>query len=89
MKTTTWALAFITMFIAVTSAQASFYSDDAVYFAFRPGETRGGQVVNRFGPVGLSIELTLPAFGMKIKDVEVGSPAAEAGLKKGLIIDSI
>jgi hypothetical protein len=93
MKTTTWAMSlitvFITMFVAVTSAKASFYSDDAVYFAFQPNETRGGQVVNRFGPVGLSIELTLPAFGMKIKDVEAGSPAAEAGLKKGLIIDSI
>jgi len=40
--------------------------------------------------VGIGIELTLPAFGMKIRNVEEGSPADATGkLKKGHIIESI
>ena len=46
--------------------------------------------IDRFGPVGLGIELHQPAFVMKIKNVEEGSPAAATGqLKKGQLIESI
>ena len=81
------ALAVI-IFITGTCAHAGFFADDAVYFAFRPNEKKGGSV-DRFGPVGIGIQLTTPAFGMKVKNVESGSPAAESGLKQGQIIDSI
>ena len=52
---------------------AAFYSRPPI-FAFRPDEKRKGQSIDRFGPVGIGIELTLPAFGMKIKNVESSVP---------------
>ncbi len=74
---------------ATTASGASFYKRPDV-FAFRPSEKRGGQTVDRFGPVGIGIELTLPAFGMQIRNVEKDSPADKTGkLKKGQIIESI
>ncbi len=46
--------------------------------------------VKNFGPVGLGITLSKPAFTMKIRNVEKGSPAAATGkLEKGQIIESI
>ena len=46
--------------------------------------------MDRFGPVGIGIELHPPAFVMKVKNVEKGSPAeATARLKAGQIIESI
>lgn len=46
--------------------------------------------MDRFGPVGIGIELHQPAFVMQVKNVEEGSPAAATGkLKKGQIIESI
>ncbi|MBT3294967.1 MAG: hypothetical protein HN919_21065 [Verrucomicrobia bacterium] len=89
MKQTKWIVAIIMVLITAAAVEAAYYAPDAIYFAFRPSETRGGQLVNRFGPAGLSIELTLPAFGMKIKSVEPGSPAEKSGLKTGQIIDTI
>lgn len=71
------------------AADNGFYKRPPL-FAFRPKENRKGQSIDRFGPVGIGIELTLPAFGMKIKNIEKGSPAAATGkLKKGQIIESI
>lgn len=47
-------------------------------------------MIDRFGPVGINIDLTLPAFGMKLKNIEIGSPAEATGkLKPGQIIESI
>ena len=46
--------------------------------------------MDRFGPVGMGIELIQPAFTMRIKNIEEGSPAAATGkLEKGQIIESI
>ena len=79
--------------VSVTSPQQadagdSFYSRPPL-FAFRPKINRQGSV-DRFGPVGIGIELHPPAFVMKIKNVEEGSPAAKTGkLKKGQIIETI
>jgi hypothetical protein len=47
-------------------------------------------LVGRFGPVGIGIELVQPAFGMKVANVEKGSPAEATGkLKPGQIIETI
>ncbi len=46
--------------------------------------------IDRFGPVGMAIELHQPAFVMKVGKLEEGSPAAATGkLKQGQIIESI
>jgi hypothetical protein len=59
-------------------------------FSNSPNEKAGIQSIDRFGPVGIGIELIQPAFKMRVKNVEEGSPAAETGkLKKGQLIDSI
>jgi len=59
-------------------------------FSTAPDVREALQSIDRFGPVGIGIELVQPAFKMRIKDVEKGSPAAATGkLKKGQLIDSI
>ncbi len=71
-------------------AQDSFYTRPA-YFSTRPSSTSTlVQSVDRLGPVGIGIELHPPAFVMKVKHVEPGSPAASTGkLLAGQIIESI
>ena len=75
----------------VTSAKLeSKYYKEPPLFSTAPAETASLQTIDRFGPVGLGIELHQPAFVMKIKNVEAGSPAATTGkLKKGQIIETI
>jgi hypothetical protein len=59
-------------------------------FSTRPGESKSMQTIARFGPVGMGIELHQPAFVMKIKNIEEGSPAEASGkFKKGQIIETI
>lgn len=61
----------------------------APFFAFRANEKRKGSI-DRFGPVGIGIELHPPAFTMKVKNVEADSPAEKTGkIKKGQIIETI
>ncbi len=77
------------LFSVATHVQGSFYAEDWI-FSRRPSESATMTEVERFGPVGISIELHQPAFVMKIGNVESGSPAAETGeLKRGQIIESI
>lgn len=65
-----------------------FYSREP-FFAFRPVHNRSSSI-NRFGPVGIGIDLVQPAFTMKVRNVEPGSPAEMTGsIKKGQIIDTI
>ena len=67
-----------------------FYKNANGLFSTRPGEEKSLQSIDRFGPVGIGIELIQPAFTMRIKNVEEGSPAAETGrLEKGQVIESI
>jgi hypothetical protein len=67
----------------------SFYSGPS-FFSQRPDETKSLTTIDRFGPVGMAIDLIQPAFTMRIKSVEEGSPAAATGkLKAGQIIESI
>jgi hypothetical protein len=67
----------------------SFYKEPPL-FSTAPSETASLQTINRFGPVGIGIELHQPAFVMKVKNVEEGSPAAVSGkLTKGQLIETI
>lgn len=59
-------------------------------FAFRPAAiSKKPYVLTRFGPVGIAIELGQPAFTMKVKTVEPGSPAEKTGLKPNMMIETI
>jgi len=81
--------ALFSLGLATTAASAeSFYSGPTI-FSMRPDEKKSSHTITRFGPVGMSIELIQPAFTMRIREIEKGSPAEAADLKPGLIIDSI
>lgn len=75
-----------------TAAEApakGFYKQPPL-FSTAPGETVSSQLIGRFGPVGIGIELVHPAFMMKVANVEKGSPAEATGkLKKGQFIETI
>lgn len=77
--------------LSVTTVCAGdFYTRPSVFSTRLDAQTKYVQSVNRFGPVGIGIELHPPAFVMKVKNVESGSPAAATGeLKPGQIIESI
>jgi Family of unknown function (DUF6288) len=71
---------------------AQTYYKEPPPFSLNPQESgwKKPYTIDRFGPVGIGIELTLPAFGMKVKNVEKDSPAEATGkLKPGQIIESI
>ena len=68
----------------------SFYKNPHGLFSTRPSETKSLQSIDRFGPVGIGLELRQPAFTMHIVNIEKGSPAEACGkLKKGQIIETI
>ena len=70
-------------------AGSAYYKVHPMFHPF-PDEKAGVQSIDRFGPVGIGIELVQPAFKMRVKNVEEGSPAAATEkLKKGQLIDSI
>ncbi len=76
-------------FAFATAGHGSFYTEDRL-FTLRPDETAPITEIERFGPVGLRIELHQPAFVMKIGNVEAGSPADQTGeLRAGQIIETI
>ncbi len=80
---------FAFCFVFATAGQGSFYTVDRL-FTWRPDETDLLTEIERFGPVGLRIELHQPAFVMKIGNVEEGSPAYKTGmLKEGQIIETV
>jgi len=69
---------------------ASGYYKAPPMFHPYPDEKAALQSIDRFGPIGIGIELLQPAFVMRVKNVEADSPAAATGkLKKGQLIDSI
>jgi hypothetical protein len=80
------ALALIS---ASAYAEPAYYKNPEALFSKRPDPTAPIAHVERFGPVGLAIDLMQPAFTMRIKAVEEGSPAEAAGLKPAMIIHSI
>ena len=85
------ALALIALWGASTTTVAddSYYERPAL-FSTRPSATKSSQTIQRFGPVGMGIELIQPTFTMKIHHIEEGSPAAATEkLEQGQIIESI
>ncbi len=73
----------------LSAAENSFYKGPPI-FQFRPEVNKAGQAIDRFGPVGIGINLLKPAFVMSVKNIEKGSPADLTGkLKVGQIIESI
>ena len=66
----------------------SFYKTPSL-FSTAPDEKASVNTIARFGPVGMAIELHQPAFSMWAGAIEPGSPAEAAGLKKGMVIESI
>jgi len=74
---------------AVESPAKGFYKQSPL-FSTCPDEKVSSQSIDRFGPVGIGIELVQPAFAMKVRNVEKDSPAEATGmLEKGQIIESI
>jgi hypothetical protein len=70
--------------------ESAYYKDFPQFHPYPEENGKKPYTISRLGPVGIGIELTLPAFGMKIASVEKGSPAEAAGtLKKGQLIESI
>lgn len=80
---------FLIFCTSVFAEDSSFYKTDPL-FSKRPDPGESSQTIDRFGLVGLGIELIQPPFTMRIKNIEEGSPAAATGqLKTGQIIESI
>lgn len=75
-------------FLNTTSLAQSYYKQPAL-FSKQPDEKKSSFLLERFGPVGMAMELIQPAFTMRIKAIEPGSPASKTDLKPGLIIESI
>jgi len=89
----TWILTLTACGSGVTAAQESkssdFYKEPSL-FSTRPQETKSSEIIARFGPVGMAIELVPPAFVMKVGKIEDGSPAAATGkFVTGQIIETI
>jgi hypothetical protein len=74
-----WGICFCVSISTCAAGAGSFYKRPAL-FSPRPGETKSLQTIDRFGPVGIGIELHQPAFVMKVENVEEGSPAAAIGM---------
>jgi len=83
---------FSALFLLAGGALAqneSFYKEPQL-FSKAPDPTKSTFLIERFGPVGMAIELIQPAFTMRIQSIEPGSPSEATGkLKPGQIIESI
>jgi hypothetical protein len=75
--------------LGFATAEDSYYKETPL-FSTAPGSKAVLQTIDRFGPVGIGLDLIQPAFTLRIKNIEGGSPAAATGkLKKGQVIESI
>ena len=73
-----------------SAAAESFYKQPNLFNFWYPNEKAASQFIDRFGPVGMSIELRLPPFQMYVGKIEQGSPAEATGtLVAGQKIESI
>lgn len=88
-RTLTNFSSFLLLTGSVFAQSESFYKEPQL-FSKAPDPTKSTFLVERFGPVGMAIELIQPAFTMRIQSIEPGSPAEATGkLKPGQIISSI
>ncbi len=69
-------------------APTAFYKEPTL-FSTAPAPEKTVNTIERFGPVGMAMELHQPAFTMVAGTIEPGSPAEAAGLKKDQVIESI
>ncbi len=76
------------LLLVSTSLGQSYYKGPAL-FSKRPDATKSLTSLTGFGPVGMSLDLIKPNFTIRINSTLPGSPAAEAGLQPGMIIESI
>ena len=91
MKNTHFARTFALLLASSSGlAYGQSYYKEAPLFSTAPGTEQSVNTIERFGPVGMAIELHQPAFTMVVGKIEDGSPAAATGkLKLGQIIESI
>ncbi len=84
-------LAIATAVIASTCiASADDYYSEEPQFHMWPDPDGARYKIERFGPIGIGLELRKPNFTMHIVNIEEGSPAAATGaLKKNQIIESV
>jgi len=67
-----------------------YYKSENALFSMRPDQDTAVTHISRWGPVGMSLDLVQPAFTIRIKTIEPGSPAAATGtLKPGHFIQTI
>jgi hypothetical protein len=69
MKQTPLLLIALCLASAPTIAAESFYSGPT-FFSQRPDETKSLTTIDRFGPVGMAIDLIPPAFTMRVKRID-------------------
>lgn len=74
--------------MAAQSGADSYYIEPPL-FSTAPDPEKSEQTIGRFGPVGMAIDLIQPAFTMRVRSIEDGSPAAVSGFKPGQIIHAI
>jgi len=67
-----------------------YYNKEESLFSKRPDQDTAVTHLSRWGPVGMGLDLVQPAFTIRIKSIEPGSPAAATGaLKPGDFIQTI
>lgn len=87
--TTLLAVAIATILVG-PPARAGFYREPPLFNFTHANETLPKQSIEKFGPVGMSIDLKLPPFQMYVGKIEEGSPAETCGkLESGQKIESI
>ena len=64
-------LVLLTGLIGLSPAEEPFYKETQ-FFSTAPSPKKSFQSVDRFGLVGIGIELIQPAFTMRVKNVEEG-----------------
>jgi hypothetical protein len=80
-----WGYALGVAFSTVCPAMGktdSFFKEPVIFLHSGPNEKTTVQSIDRFGPMGISIELRLPAYRMGVKNVEEGSPGNLQKLKE-------
>ena len=70
------ARTFLVLALASGLAAADSYYKEPPLFSTAPSPEKSVSTIARFGPVGMGIDLIQPAFTMRIKNIEEGSPAA-------------
>ena len=73
------AVAVVFACVLSPSAAESFYKEPPLFNFTHANETVGKQSIDKFGPVGMSVELRLPPFQMVVGRIEEGSVGGGTG----------